>query len=133
MLIIFSKSHWAIAFIILACSLSLLSCKEQNNYKKISFDLNNSSLPTFIEIDRIIYLETNDNSLIGEIHKIEYHKGVFYVLDRMVARNIFLFDSVGKYITSLKRGHGPGEILNPTEFIINQSSDIVLVWDQLTN
>lgn len=102
-------------------------------YQTVEIDLFSKKVPLNIEIDRILPLETTAHSLIGDIAKVRYYDGKFYVLDRFVSRNLFLFDKDGKYITHLPKGRGPGEVLRPIEFIIDSSTESVFTWDPDTH
>lgn len=108
--------------------LVLSSCQE-NNYSTVHIDLNGTHSQPSIEIEQMIFLETNDEVLIGEIHKVRHYKGKYYVMDLFVSKNLFLFDSFGEFITSLQRGSGPGEIEHFNEFFIDEVKELVYVYD----
>ncbi len=116
------------AFLFFTTVLALSSCQDKK-YTAVHIDLNGSHSHPSIEIEQMICLETNDEVLIGDIHKVRYHKGKYYVMDRLVSKNLFLFDSLGGFVSSLQRGRGPGEIENFNEFFIDEVNDLVLVYD----
>jgi hypothetical protein len=93
------------------------------DYQKISNRLE-------VYIDTIICLETNDNSLIGEVTKIKYYKNRYFVLDQLVSKNLFQFNIKGKFLSKLPRGKGPEEIMDPVELFIDKERELILVWDQ---
>lgn len=116
------------AFLFFATVLALSSCQDKK-YTTVHIDLNEThSLPS-IEIEQMICLESNDDILIGDIHKVRYHMGKYYVMDRLVSKNLFLFDSLGSFVSSLQRGRGPGEIEHFNEFFIDELNDLVYVYD----
>lgn len=114
--------------LILFAVLFLGSCNFNNNNEilvNISMPL---PIPEII-IDHIAFLETNDQSLIGEIHRIEYFKDRIIILDLRVSRNIFVFDSKGSFISALQKGRGPAEVMYPTEFFIDKAREHIIVYD----
>jgi len=116
-----------------SCLLSLIilylsSCQEKD-YSTAYIDLNVSFDLPLIDIEKIVCLETNDEALIGDIHKIRYYKGNYYVMDLFVSKNLFLFDSLGGFITKLQRGRGPGEIQHFNEFFIDEENELIYVYD----
>lgn len=70
----------------------------------------------FSSVDYVV-LELTDNSLIGEIHKIDIDdSNDIYVFDRR-SGVIFIFSPTGDFKYKLdKRGAGPGEYVNLTDF-----------------
>jgi hypothetical protein len=107
----------------------LIGCKSVN-YKEINVDIHSDSEGLKVQIDTIFCLETNDESLIGEIYKIRNLKDNFYVLDLLISKNIFLFNKKGEFISSLPKGKGPKEVIDPVEILIDRHREEVLVWDQ---
>ena len=99
------------------------------DYPTIKLDLSNE--PVFIKPDSllgekvIIPLETTDESIIGEINKLEIVHDTLYILDDDQDM-IFLFDKTGKYITRIADiGRGPEEYLRIDDFHID--GDIIYV------
>jgi hypothetical protein len=57
----------------------------------------------------IIALETADDCIIGTIDKVIFKNGIYYILDKK-GNSVFLFDSIGRFISKLyKKGGGPDE------------------------
>lgn len=108
--------------------LALWSCQDKN-YFTVHIDLNEPHSHPSIEIEQRICLESNDEALIGDIHKVRYYKGKFYVMDLLVSKNLFLFDSLGGFVSRLQRGRGPGEIEHFNEFFIDEANELVYVYD----
>ena len=74
----------------------------------------------------IIPLETNDQSLISAIEKIEIVDNCIYILDRL-AQSIYIYNMEGKYIDKLsRRGQGPGEYANLSYMTVTDSTIIVI-------
>ena len=87
---------------------------------------------TNITIESVLQLETSDTILIGDITTLEYYKDKYYIFDKNISKTLFLFDSSGKFLNKIRRGKGPGEIIEPWDFCINKASNTVLLWDQTT-
>ena len=124
-----------ICIITIICVCVNISCetvkKEDSikDYPTIKLDLSNE--PVFIKSDSllgekvIIPLETTDESIIGEINKLEIVHDTLYILDDD-QDIIFLFDKTGKYITRIADiGRGPEEYLRIDDFHID--GDIIYV------
>ena len=81
---------------------------------------------------RFTALEISDKCIIGEINKIIYYGGKFYILDRRQQRQIYVFDADGKYLMSIgRRGRGPGEYIVPTDFFVTNNT--ITVYDQYSH
>jgi hypothetical protein len=99
----------------------------------------NSDYSNFIGSVEVVRLETNVNSLIGDMRKIEFQNNKFYILDR--SQVLYLFDEKGNYINKLdKKGKGPGEYLEMRDFFVNKdgsvkilSSHTILTYDSNLN
>ncbi len=107
-------------------SVGCKSTKEEavlKDYPTIKLDLSNE--PVFIRPDSllgekvIIPLETTNESIIGEIDKLEIVHDTLYILDDDQDM-IFLFDKTGKYITRIADiGRGAQEYLAISDFHID--------------
>jgi Txe/YoeB family toxin of Txe-Axe toxin-antitoxin module len=76
---------------------------------------------------RYIHLETSDECLIGEINKIVYYDDKYYILDRAKTKKLLCFDSTGHFERLFGRtGQGPGEYVEPTDFMVTSSYMIIL-------
>lgn len=116
--------------LLLTVIILLFSCSNQTEHREIIIDIthNSNSLP--IQLDTIIELEMTEQSMIGEIHKIRHFKDRYFVMDYYISRNIFMFDNQGNFLSTLQRGKGIGEVVRPSEFIINPHTKTIWVWDQ---
>lgn len=129
------KNIYIILFLILTIS-CLEQKKEKNklinpepivelNISNQLFD-KNSDYSNFIGSIKVIKLETNANSLIGNIRKIEFQNNKFYVLDR--SETLFIFDETGNYLNKLnKKGKGPGEYLEMRDFFVDKVGTIKIL------
>jgi hypothetical protein len=129
------KNIYIILFLILT-----ISCLEQEKGKNklispqstikinISNELFNKDVDysKFITISKVIKLETNDNSLIGNIRRIEFHNNMFYVFDGSGV--LLMFDEAGKYLNKLnKKGKGPDEYLEMRDFFVDKDGKIEIL------
>ena len=74
-----------------------------------------------------IELEANENSLIGEIDKMEVDDKYIYILDRDNTNSLFVFDRSGNFITKVgSRGKGPGEYTTISDFAIAANNMVVI-------
>ena len=108
-----------ILFIIL--SFSLLSCQHKGDSTKNStietipvFSNYTAELPfsAFVDTIELIPLETTEDNLIGEITRVIFNDGKYYIRSTNGMQNpkLFVFNENGKYIQKIsKQGVGPGE------------------------
>lgn len=74
-----------------------------------------------------VRLETSDDCIIGQIDKLIQHKGDYYVLDRRMKKVLLRFDKNGRFMNTIGRqGRGPGEYNEPTDFIIVDTTVVIL-------
>lgn len=96
----------------------------------------NSSLKlsSFAESVEIIPLETTSQSLIGEIRKIYYRNGRYYMLvtNGLANARALVFTEQGKFLYELNRlGQGKGEYIEMGTFVLMPNADIkVLGWNK---
>ncbi|MCU4177829.1 6-bladed beta-propeller [Carboxylicivirga sp. N1Y90] len=77
-----------------------------------------------------ISLETNNNSIIGQVDKVHVNDSNLFILDRRNAKALFVFDLSGNYKHKLNsHGKGPGEFLNPQDFSIDKDSGDIFLLD----
>jgi hypothetical protein len=75
-------------------------------------------------------LETNSNSIIGRIDKLEIHEDRIYILDKTFAQAIYTFDISGHHLYTInKKGYGPEEYVQIMDFCF--LSDTLVVYDGL--
>jgi hypothetical protein len=117
-------------YICLILIITLTSCKEkQTKYNAreiiVSTETDNGNLLTseFIDTSYFIPLETNDNCLIKEIHKIVFDGQRIFILDPYGSKKVFIFDNKGKFMNSVGNiGQGPGEYTELYDFCIDSVS-----------
>lgn len=79
----------------------------------------------------LIPLEATDQSLIGGIDKIICTDDRFYILDKRVAKSLFVFDAQGRFVRRIGQpGRGPGEYLEPSDFVVYPKENLIIVFDQ---
>jgi len=72
-------------------------------------------------------LETTKESMIGEVNKLVVTDNRFYILDKILAKTLFVFDKTGSFIFKLKvTGKGPGEVLEIMDFCIYENQLLLL-------
>lgn len=108
-----------------------LGCKTENlKNNNIIVDLNKYSNVSFYDIflkQEMIPLETNSESLVREISKIEVFKDNLYIWDYTLS-TIFVFNNQGNYLYKLsKKGHGPGEYLDISDFFIQKEREEIWI------
>jgi len=122
----------SISLISITVAVALLSsCSYTTDVKTLKVDLTNQNeISPEISNVNLIRLENGDESLIGEIFKVDCFNNNFYVHDLLQSRTIFVFDSTGSLINKTHKGRGPGEVIFPWGFNFDEDSSIVMIWDQ---
>ena len=133
------KFYWVI---IVQC-IVLFSCVEhKDNLNEIIIPIeSNSKIDDFIDKFEMVNLETTDECLIGEITKICLDNGYYYITDKQ-SETVFVFDDLGHYVSQIsKRGNGPSEYIDLTDFDVRDSKVYILstpnkqifIYDRLGN
>ena len=125
-----------ILFIIL--SVCLFSCQHAGDSTKNStietipvFSNYTTKLPfsAFVDTIELIPLETTEDNLIGEITRVIFNNGKYYIRSTNSMQNpkLFVFNENGKYLQKIsKQGVGSGEYLDFEDFTIDSNNHIVL-------
>jgi hypothetical protein len=100
------------------------SCTNESITIKINDESNNNHAFE-VRIINSTPLETNNVSLINSISKLLYENHIFYIYD-FYNKSILSFSDSSKFLFSLNSGRGPGEVLNPTDIVVNDSSLFVI-------
>ena len=81
----------------------------------------------------MVQLETTNDCLVSEIHRIIDTDGKLYVLTK--DNEIFCFDRLtGKYLSRIGQvGEGPGEYLEATDMFYDENEKSICVLDRLRN
>ena len=111
----------------------LTSCNGNNhqnspelNTIKISDDMfdNKMDYSDIIQITDVVRLETDAQSIIGKIRKIECNNNRFYISDD--SHQLLIFDTNGKFLSKLTKGKGPKEFIELRDFNVNKSGIAIL-------
>ena len=118
--------------IIILCLLTSYSCKKNEKKVESEYSVNidtaqketlNMSKST--RFNKIVTLETTTNSLIKKIQKIYLSKSHIIIFDESL-REIFIFDSKGKFITKCGiKGSGPSEHTYFSDVYYDDSSKLI--------
>jgi hypothetical protein len=106
--------------------------KQYDGVETITINPKATTNRTNITIKSILPLETSDSTLIGDITTLEYYKDKYYLFDKNISKTLFLFDASGKFRNKIRRGKGPGEIIEPWDFCVDKANNTILLWDQTT-
>lgn len=130
--------------ICIVTTLFLYSCNNANNQMQpkeidIIIDVDPGKAVESIQISELytdikyVPLETNDNSLIGNISDIIKFKDRFYILDNDITQSVFCFTETGKFLFKINRiGTGPGEYIRLAAFSIDTGNEQLLLHDTST-
>ena len=77
-----------------------------------------------------IILETNNDCLIGRIHELQVFDGCIYILDKIIAKGLFVFDNQGRFLRKIGRqGQGPGEYFQLGDFSLDTENGYIFLLD----
>lgn len=82
-----------------------------------------------IEIENVIALETSDESLFGEIYKVILTEDGLLIQDLVKTKNIYSFDSQGRYGSKLEIGKGAKEVLHAYSAYYDVPDNELFVYD----
>jgi hypothetical protein len=109
--------------------------KNDENIQEI--DLTNSfsgetiDLTKLLKESNLIFLETTDSCLIGEVKKVVAVDSLLFILDSLVSNKLFLFNSNGKFIRQIGvKGQGPGEYIQATDCHYDKDKKEIIIFDQ---
>jgi hypothetical protein len=123
-----------IAVLLVLIGLSSCNNRTGNSGNNISVDVSKikHKLVLNCKADNVqfVALETNDESCIGHIDKILRANNHIYILDREITKSVYIFNDNGKFISKIRNiGKGPGEYIEPYDFIIDQDTGNILILD----
>lgn len=112
-------------------SLFFFSCLvNKSNISTLNLE-NNAGQSTISDLYtefEFISLETNTNSIFGEINKLVVHDKKYFILDKMRTKKILVFNEDGTFIHTIgKIGNGPGEYINIEDFTIDHEKEQLVV------
>lgn len=118
-------------------------CNLENKYKKslnnnypeliLTAERRNDNDTFFDLIDtfKVIKLETTNESLFGDISKLEILNDTVIIFDSK-NQNVLTFDFDGRFLGNIgKKGKGPNEILNIRNIAIDRKNEKVLILDDI--
>lgn len=128
----------SILFIIL--SVCLLSCQHTGDSSTTKdstietipvFSNYTAELPfsAFVDTIELIPLETTEDNLIGEITRVIFNNGKYYIRSTNSMQNakLFVFDENGKYLQKIsKQGGGPEEYIEFKDFTMTNDNQVVI-------
>ena len=111
--------------------------KVQDSKDKRIIDLDKATYPdtaflhsTQFKSVKIIPLETNKSCLLAYISKIQVIDSFILVLDKTLARSLYVFDREGRFIRKIGTfGQGPGDYVQINDFTIDRDSKTVYIKD----
>lgn len=93
-------------------------------------DLKEKSIISVLDMTdsiRVVQLETNEQCLLGQIEKVLFYKGTYYILD-YGQQNVLCFDQNGIFLRKISdRGRGPHEYELIGDISIDPYSDQLLL------
>lgn len=127
------SSAIAIVIVLLASN----ACRESELNKsdeEIEINIDEKSRPLLnVSIEALIPIETSPDCLIGSVGKFKFFNHRFYIVDHLKGKSFFIFGEDGHLIKKIRRGKGPGEVLEPWTFGINKEDSTILLYDQITD
>ncbi|MCQ2973872.1 MAG: 6-bladed beta-propeller [Bacteroidales bacterium] len=87
----------------------------------------NENFDNILDTLKVIKLETTEASLLGYVVNIKFSNNYIYISD--INNQFMIFDLNGNYIKSLKKGNGPGEVNYPGNFIFNNYTNELIIFD----
>lgn len=117
-----------------------IACTERKvsdtvNVKQINIKTNeiidDVSISELVSEYKFVVLESTDESLLGQIDKVELFDDYIYVLDSRNTKKVLRFSRSGKFLNKISAiGNGPGEYLLPDDISINQKTGDIAILDQ---
>ena len=109
------------------------STKDENHPETIQLSIDDFEdkvlFSDYFKLSEIIYLETSDKSLIGEIDKIMVIDNNIYILDG-TTNSLLSFNREGDFLYKIdKQGKGPGEYLHLGDIIYDCKNNLLLLLD----
>lgn len=95
------------------------SCVKHGHVEKINMCENNVSLFSIALAESIVLDSHDDSCIIGDISKLEYFNGRYFIFDEKYAKSLFIYTDSGNLIHKTKEGHGPGEISTLDAFYLD--------------
>lgn len=128
-------------YLTLACFfIGLVACssngKQDNTWVEVSMPekcAGKLTLKNYVDSTAYVKLETNSNSIIRWINRINLFDNKIYIHDSR-SKSLFVFDMAGKFLFKIhKVGMGPEEYNSFTSFCIDRHKKLVLIHDLSKN
>ena len=126
--------------LIILVVVNLLSCKENSkfvNSEKVNFVYidslikPNCNYAEMLSSYKFVFLETNDNSLLGDIGKVITTDSLIFIMDDSFAKSIYCFTDDGRFLHKIgKAGRGPGEYNSLDDFVVDEKNQLVKLLDR---
>lgn len=124
-------------FISFVCLFTLLACSSQEKgSESIVFEKRDDvKMSELITDYSLVKLETTEDNLIVDINQVEWWKDRIYILDSYSpTKGVYVFEKDGRYVGRIGRvGQGPGEYILPSDMVIDENSDKLVVKDLARN
>ena len=79
---------------------------------------------------KTIILETKEDCLIGHIDELQVFDGCIFILDRLIAKSMYVFNSNGSFIGKIgSLGNGPGEYIQLIDFTLDTKNRLIYLLD----
>jgi hypothetical protein len=104
-------------------------CCKFSDKKNVSGDIINGNGPIKLDLQfetNLVQLESSDSCILSGIHCIDLFDQKLFIQDQY---SVYIFDTDGRFIYKIKRGKGPGELLNPVSMKIDRNYKQILVND----
>ncbi|MFA6127861.1 MAG: 6-bladed beta-propeller [Bacteroidales bacterium] len=130
------KIFWLFSFLFIVfatADASAINKNEKEGIIRINIKTDNfkssANLSDFLEIDKLIPLETTKDCLIKAIKKVIQYRDNIYAFD-LEQMKLFWFNSKGKFLGSIgQRGKGPGEYIEMHDFLIDTKNELIYLLD----
>ncbi len=124
--------------------LVFISCNNRNSFDSYQNDktgtvqVNLADIPyeekyildSIVSIEKIVKLESNDQSFIGSYDKILVDDDKIFIMDKKSTHSIVVFTLDGEYIYKISNyGEGPEEYLELRDFTVSPSSSTLDILD----
>lgn len=123
-------------FLIVGCMLGCAPEKAADKVGKVCLITENEEEISFDELVKTrkqLFLEQRDDSYLSEIQNVFLYDDNFYVLDGK-KKAVLVFDLSGNYLRQIGRtGRGPGELLLPRDFAVDQHTGHIKILDSQQN
>lgn len=116
--------------------LTISACKKPNkelNLEEIKISPGRGQsidLSSIIADFSIFKFETTSSSLFGEITKLIYHDGKYFLFDQSTSNTLFIFNENGKFLNKIyRKGRGASEFIKITGFALDTIKRQILLGD----